>query len=189
MPDWQERHIPDIGITLVEILAYVGDYLSYYQDAVATEAYLETARQRISVRRHVRLVDYPMHEGCNARTWLFVDTKGADIVTLDPQDTYFITGFNDALPVSSTMLTDSDLQGISSSDYEVFEPLFDAPLFLRSGDINGVAGLIGKLKDKNNPVSRYLLAHFSAETQQLLKQYDGSQKPSDALQQALLKDI
>jgi hypothetical protein len=54
MPDWTERHIPDIGITLVEILAYAGDYLSYYQDAVATEAYLETARQRISVRRHVR---------------------------------------------------------------------------------------------------------------------------------------
>src|SRR5262249_50911101 len=35
MPDWREQHVPDIGITLVEILAYVGDYLSYYQDAVA----------------------------------------------------------------------------------------------------------------------------------------------------------
>jgi hypothetical protein len=32
VPDWQERHVPDMGITLVEILAYVGDYLSYYQD-------------------------------------------------------------------------------------------------------------------------------------------------------------
>src|SRR5262249_16086056 len=31
MPDWQERHVPDLGITLVELLAYVGDYLSYYQ--------------------------------------------------------------------------------------------------------------------------------------------------------------
>ena len=67
LPDWKERHIPDLGITLVEILAYVGDHLSYYQDAVATEAYLDTARQRISVRRHTRLVDYRMHEGCNAR--------------------------------------------------------------------------------------------------------------------------
>ena len=35
-----------------------------------TEAYLDTARRRISVRRHVRLVDYPMHEGCNARAWV-----------------------------------------------------------------------------------------------------------------------
>src|SRR5579871_2471060 len=37
MPAWQERHIPDIGMALVEVLAYGGDYLSYYQDAVASE--------------------------------------------------------------------------------------------------------------------------------------------------------
>lgn len=67
MPAWQETHVPDIGIALVEALAYTADYLSYYQDAVATEAYLGTARRRISVRRHARLVDYRMHEGCNAR--------------------------------------------------------------------------------------------------------------------------
>ena len=63
LPQWHETHVPDIGIMLVELLAYAGDYLSYYQDAVATEAYLGTARQRISVRRHARLVDYRMHEG------------------------------------------------------------------------------------------------------------------------------
>ncbi|HEV3049967.1 MAG TPA: hypothetical protein VGX50_06650, partial [Longimicrobium sp.] len=72
MPEWTERHAPDLGVTLVELLAYVGDQLSYYQDAVATEAYLDTARQRISVRRHARLVDYRMHEGCNARAWVHV---------------------------------------------------------------------------------------------------------------------
>src|ERR1035441_6716116 len=71
-PGWQERHVPDIGVALVEVLAYTGDYLSYYQDAVATEAYLGTARKRISVRRHARLIDYAMHEGCNARTWVCV---------------------------------------------------------------------------------------------------------------------
>src|ERR1039458_7272078 len=62
MPAWQGTPEPDIGVALVELLAYVGDYLSYYQDAVATEAYLGTARQRISVRRHVRLIDYAMHD-------------------------------------------------------------------------------------------------------------------------------
>ena len=38
--------MPDVGVMLVDLLAYVGDQLSYYQDAVATEAYLGTARQR-----------------------------------------------------------------------------------------------------------------------------------------------
>jgi hypothetical protein len=67
-PQWSERHEADLGITLVELLAYLGDQLSYQQDAVANEAYLETARQRTSVRRHAQLVDYAMHEGASART-------------------------------------------------------------------------------------------------------------------------
>jgi predicted phage baseplate assembly protein len=75
MPDWTEQHEPDIWITLVELLAYIGDDLSYYQDAVATEAYLQTARNRVSVRRHARLVGYRLHEGCNARAWVCVNVS------------------------------------------------------------------------------------------------------------------
>ncbi|HET7535635.1 MAG TPA: hypothetical protein VFJ90_04225, partial [Candidatus Didemnitutus sp.] len=74
-PDWQERNAADLGVTLVELMAYAGDYLSYRQDAIATEAYLGTARQRISLRRHARLLDYRMHEGCNARVWIQVRVK------------------------------------------------------------------------------------------------------------------
>jgi hypothetical protein len=72
MPDWRERNPADMGIALVELLAYVADRLSYRQDALATEAYLGTARRRVSVRRHARLVDYFMHDGCNARAWVQV---------------------------------------------------------------------------------------------------------------------
>lgn len=82
VPDWTERSAADLGITLVELLAYVADYLSYRQDAVATEAYLGTARRRTSVRRHARLVDYFMHDGCNARAWVRVEVS-ADILALD----------------------------------------------------------------------------------------------------------
>jgi hypothetical protein len=69
-PRWTERSPADLGVTLVELLAYVGDHLSYQQDAIATESYLGTARRRASVRRHVRLIDYPMHDGRNARAWV-----------------------------------------------------------------------------------------------------------------------
>ena len=61
---------------LVEALAYSADQLSYQQDAVATEAYLRTARKRISVRRHARLMDYFISEGCNARTWVHLRRVG-----------------------------------------------------------------------------------------------------------------
>lgn len=70
LPDWGERSPADLGVTLVELLAYAADYLSFRQDAVATEAYLDTARRRVSVRRHARLLGYHLHEGSNARAWV-----------------------------------------------------------------------------------------------------------------------
>jgi Baseplate J-like protein len=115
IPGWQEQHIPDTGIVIVEILAYVADYLSYYQDAVATEAYLGTARQRISVRRHVRLVDYHIHEGCNARTWVFVSVN-VDLLDNKPGDVYFIAGAESA-----------DISQLPPGNYEFFEPLVEDP--------------------------------------------------------------
>jgi hypothetical protein len=118
MPDWQEQHVPDEGVALAEILAYTADYLSYYQDAVATEAYLSTARQRISVRRHVRLLDYAMHEGCNARAWVILNTsqKGS----LDPGSIYFIAGYEGL--ALGTVLSSTDLTKVPSGSYLVFEP-------------------------------------------------------------------
>ncbi|MUL34951.1 putative baseplate assembly protein [Gloeocapsopsis dulcis] len=127
MPRWKERHASDIGITLVELLAYVGDYLSYYQDAVATEAYLNTARCRISVRRHVRLIDYPMHEGCNARTWVCLQLNTPKL-SLNPKDFYFITRYKDNFAGGDTILKHEDVQKLPSSQYKVFEPIIPANL-------------------------------------------------------------
>lgn len=81
MPRWNERSPADLGVAVVEVLAYAADQLSYYQDAVATEAYLGTARRRTSVRRHARLLDYVVHEGCNARVWVQILFTG-DAVAL-----------------------------------------------------------------------------------------------------------
>src|SRR5262249_21124640 len=82
-PSWTERSEADPGLALVEVLAYVADHLSYQQDAVANEAYLGTARRRVSMRRHAKLVDYVMHDGCNARAWVVVTVEAtADGQTL-----------------------------------------------------------------------------------------------------------
>lgn len=107
VPAWVERHIPDIDVTLVELLAYVGDRLSYYQDAVATEAYIGTARKRVSVRRHARLLDYRVHEGCNARTWVVVIAEN-DLPTLDPRELVFTTAATVAIPAQAFEPIDRD---------------------------------------------------------------------------------
>jgi hypothetical protein len=129
LPDWQERHIPDIGLTLVELLAYAGDHLSYYQDAVGTEAYLDTARQRISVRRHTRLVDYLLHEGCNARTWVCLEVD-APFIELNPEDAYFITGSDQQDALGGAVLDEVELRSKAIGEVEVFEALACQPIWL-----------------------------------------------------------
>jgi hypothetical protein len=121
VPDWTERHVPDLGIALVELLAYTGEYLSYFQDAVGTEAYLDTARQRISVRRHARLVDYKLHEGCNARAWVCIETDSD--FALDPADASFTTGFDDPQLAGKSVLNWDDLRNVPANTYEVFEAM------------------------------------------------------------------
>lgn len=87
-PRWLERNPADLGMVLVELLAYVGDRLSYFQDAVATEAYLDTAHQRISLKRHAKLIDYSMHDGRNA--WGFVQLQ-VNTAGEVPQGTQLLT--------------------------------------------------------------------------------------------------
>lgn len=76
VPGWRDRSPADLATTLAELIAYVGDLQHYQLDAIATEAYLGTARRRTSLRRHALLVDYPLHEGCNARSWLHLGVAG-----------------------------------------------------------------------------------------------------------------
>jgi predicted phage baseplate assembly protein len=187
MPDWTERHVPDLNVTLVEILAYVGDYLSYYQDAVATEAYLATSRQRISVRRHVRLVDYIMHEGCNSRA--FVCAESREDLKLPARDIYFITGSDAALPGS--VLSPEDLRNVPSNNYEVFEPLvFDQiPSKLDPEDIRGIDSLVIKLKEPKDPLSRCLREELSAKTRELLDTYNASRPSSTPHLNDLIEDL
>lgn len=131
MPDWHETHEPDEGVALVEILAYVGDYLSYYQDAVATEAYLNTARQRISVRRHARLVDYAVHEGCNARAWLCIETDTA-LLPLAPDACRFVTDCHAAMPDPTVVLGPGALANVPATQYQVFAARSTGPIDVRA---------------------------------------------------------
>ncbi|MCK9485531.1 MAG: putative baseplate assembly protein [Dehalococcoidia bacterium] len=88
-PDWRERNAADVGVAVVETLAYVADQLSYRQDAIATEAYLDTARRRTSLRRHARLVDYRIDDGVNALAW--VQIAASEDGTVAPRGLQLLT--------------------------------------------------------------------------------------------------
>ncbi|MCU1425690.1 MAG: uncharacterized protein JWM51_1981 [Microbacteriaceae bacterium] len=69
-PDFATRNPADMRMMFIELIAELGSNTSLRQDAIATAGSLGTARDRISVRRHARLVDYAMSDGRNARTWV-----------------------------------------------------------------------------------------------------------------------
>jgi len=137
MPDWKERSPADLGIVLTELLAYAGDRLSYYQDAVATEAYLTTARKRVSVRRHARLLDYHISDGCNSRAWVCFELDGDDPVLLVREDektkdrTKLLTSCGEG-----AVLDWDDWQNLALEDRpEVFELLHDVTLYPAHSEI------------------------------------------------------
>jgi len=132
VPGWQERSTADLGVTLAELLAYAGDHLSYQQDAVATEAYLETARLRTSLRRHALLVDYRMHDGCNARVWLHVRAGARDLLL--PRAG---TRFYSRLPDTPDRLVPDSVEDRDAlrARPTVFEPMHDATLHAAHNEI------------------------------------------------------
>lgn len=124
LPKWEERNPADLGIALVETLAYAADHLSYYQDAVATEAYLGTARRRVSVRRHARLLDYRMHEGCNARAFVHFTVNAPVSLT---KGTRLLTRSEAGTAIQPSALSDL----LARSRPEVFELMHDITLYPR----------------------------------------------------------
>lgn len=71
---------------MVDLLAHVAEQVSVTGDLVATETHLHTARSRISLRRHARLLDHALHDGTNARTWVALEVaagSAADGALLD----------------------------------------------------------------------------------------------------------
>lgn len=75
VPYWEAASEADLDQVLLELFSAAADELSDYQDRVMNEAYLTTARKRVSLARHARLMDYHIHQGNQASTWLALEVN------------------------------------------------------------------------------------------------------------------
>ena len=132
LPSWNATTEADLGVVLAEVIAYAADYLSYKQDAVATEAYLETARSRISLRRHALLVDYHVHDGCNARAWIQISVSAPFF--LDHGKVRFST-VAPGMPKDISFGSGNERAALRAG-LVVFEPMQDAELFPEHNEIS-----------------------------------------------------
>jgi hypothetical protein len=99
VPGWASTSEADQDQVLIDLLAAAADELSDHQDRVLAEAYLSSARKRVSLARHARLVDYYLHEGNQASTWLALDIgAGLAPFTLDDRELVAWTGIASPLP-------------------------------------------------------------------------------------------
>jgi len=60
LPEWTDQSPSDLGMLLVDLHAYMGDVVLYYQDRIANESFLQTAIERRSVLNALRLIGYEL---------------------------------------------------------------------------------------------------------------------------------
>lgn len=74
LPEWKDYGSEaDFGNVMLQLFAHTGDVLSYYQDRVANESFLGTARERSSIIQHLRLIGYTLATPAPAATLLDIE--------------------------------------------------------------------------------------------------------------------
>jgi len=104
VPGWQPTSEADLDQMLLELFSVGADELSDYQDRAMNEAYLGTARKRVSIARHARLMDYHIQQGNQANTWIALELAPAMDGTLPPGFPVW-TGTETQLPSSQVFMT------------------------------------------------------------------------------------
>lgn len=132
---YSDGSVPDLAQSLIELFAYKGDHLAWFQDAVATEYSIDTARLPRSLRRLGLLVDYRVGTGRNAATWVVFSVTAAGTV---PKATPLLTRIPAPLhpgePVPGTVIDPSWLDPGTPEAFEANPALEGVVVFETAHD-------------------------------------------------------
>ncbi len=95
---WIARGEDDFGIMLLEMWAYVSDVQSFYDEVIAHEIYLKTARLRPSLRKLVSLLGYVPRPAVAASVSLATLAEGRKPVVLPKGLAFRSSAFEDEAP-------------------------------------------------------------------------------------------
>src|SRR4051794_13580276 len=105
LPEWTDQSPSDLGVLLVDLFAYMGDIILYYQDRIANESFLRTAVERRSVLDSLRLIGYelspPVPASAELTLYFKPPSPGASTVVTVPKNAKFLSnrpGAGRALP-------------------------------------------------------------------------------------------
>lgn len=135
------RDVDDFSIALIDAWASVSDVLCFYQEYFANEGLLRTAKERLSVLEHARLIGYQLNPGVAASTYL--------AFTMDEP----VTGTDNPV-TETTILAGSKVQSTPGPDEtaQMFETEIDIqarvdwnamqPLLTQPQDVNPSMGSV-----------------------------------------------
>jgi hypothetical protein len=95
---WIARGDDDFGIMLLEMWAYVSDVQSFYDEVIAHEVYIRTARLRPSLRKLVNLLGYVPRPAVAASVSLATLAEGRKPVVLPKGLAFRSSAFDDEAP-------------------------------------------------------------------------------------------
>jgi hypothetical protein len=88
VPGWSPTSEADLDQVLIDLIAADADEQADYHDRVLAERSIATARKRVSLARHARLMDYHIHQGNQASTWLALDVAATVDLPGTPGDEF-----------------------------------------------------------------------------------------------------
>src|SRR5262245_45228296 len=106
LPEWTDQSPADLGMLLVDLFAYVGDVILYYQDRIASEMFPSTATERTSVVDLLRLIGYELFpvSPASADLTLTFPTPSNPLTVVVPHGARFASKPADGAPVEFTYL-------------------------------------------------------------------------------------
>lgn len=111
---WRARGDDDFGIMLLEMWAYVADVQSFYDEVIAHETYVRTARQRSSLRKLVGLLGYVPRPAVAAAVELAILAQDRQPVTI-PKGSVFRSGaFGDEAPQVFELSSDTTVHPLNN---------------------------------------------------------------------------
>jgi uncharacterized phage protein gp47/JayE len=168
LPEWTDRSEADFGVVLIELFAYMGDILSYYQDRIANEAFLTTAQERRSVINHLRLIGYEMAPAAPAaaRLSLIVANNVNQVVEIRKGDQFATASSKDRKSLTFEFVDDKPLV-INLAGLPAVPP--DK---LANNDLSGFSGIVTIPAKKPDGTP---LPNFKEVVE--IKEVDGAQTP------------
>ncbi|EPJ37184.1 hypothetical protein STAFG_5791 [Streptomyces afghaniensis 772] len=165
LPEWRDfSNEADLGNVLLELFAHMGDILSYYQDRVANESFLATARTRRSVIEHLRLIGYELSTAAPAAASLALSVPESvtDVVVINRGDAFATSSHQHRPSVRFEYLGEGPL----SIDFNKVQPLPGSGLRVFGPEGEGIPVQEGRLfqgevlgQSDESPNQRFPIPH------------------------------